>query len=201
MKTLGNIFLKGLVAVLPISLTIYIIYWLSASAESVLGGMIKRMLPAEYYWPGLGLLAGLLLVFTVGLLVNAWLIRNLFQASENLFMHMPLIKTIYGAIRDLMSLVSGPRRDQGIRQVVTASFGDMQLIGFITHRQANKLLKQPDRELIAVYFPLSYQIGGYTVFLPPSQVQPLEMSAEDAMRLVLTAGLSSNSNPESNSPN
>jgi uncharacterized membrane protein len=197
MNALSNIFLKGLVAIVPISLTIYIIYWLGTSAESLLGGVIQRFLPHEYYWPGLGVLAGLLLVFIAGLLVNAWMIRNLFQASENLVMRLPLIKSIHGAMRDLMEFISSSHKEEENRQVVTASFGEMQMIGFVTHKEAHKLLRQEDKVLIAVYFPLSYQIGGYTVFLPPSQVKPLEMRAEDAMRLVLTAGLSTTKNKSS----
>ncbi len=192
MKTLGNIFLKGLVATVPISLTVYIIYWLSTSIESLLGGVLKRFLPDEYYWPGLGVITGLLLIFVIGLLVNAWLIRHLFQYSEKLLLSTPLIKTIHGAIKDLMSFLSSSRNKNSGQKVVTAKFGQAQLIGFVTYQEAQKLLKQDGPELIAVYFPLSYQIGGYTLFLPPSKVTPLDMSAEDAMRLVLTAGLSTN---------
>ncbi len=191
MKTLGNIFLKGVVAVLPISLTIYIIYWLSTSAESLLGNMLKRFLPDEYYWPGLGVITGLVLIFIAGLLVNAWLIRHLFQYSEKLLLSLPLVKTIHGAIKDLMNFLSGSRNKSSGQKVVTAKFGHATLIGFVTHQEAHKLLKRENEELVAVYFPLSYQIGGYTLFMPASKLTPLDMSAEDAMRLVLTAGLSS----------
>lgn len=192
MKTLGNIFLKGLAAILPISLTIYIIYWLATSAESLFGNILKRFLPADYYWPGLGLVAGLLLIFVAGLLINAWLVRHLFQTSEKLLLSLPLVKTIHGAIKDLMDFLSNNRKENNEQQVVTVSFDGIQLIGFITHHEAHKLLKQSDKELVAVYFPLSYQIGGYTLFLPRERLTTLEISAEDAMRLVLTAGLSTN---------
>lgn len=192
MKTLGNIFLKGLVAVLPLSLTIYIIYWLSTSAESLLGGLLKRFLPIDYYWPGLGVITGLLLIFIVGLLVNAWLIRHLFQASEKLLLSLPLVKTMHGAIKDLMKFLSNPRKQEKNQQVVTVTFNGIQLIGFVTHQHAHDLLKQDGEELVAVYFPLSYQIGGYTLFMSREKLTPLNISAEDAMRLILTAGLSSN---------
>jgi len=192
MKTLSNIFLKGLAAILPISLTIYIIYWLATSTESLLGSILKRFLPADYYWPGLGLIAGLLLIFIAGLLINAWLIRNLFQISEKLLLSLPLIKTIHGALKDLMNFISNHRKENNEQHVVSISFGDIQLIGFITHHEAHKLLKQDDQELVAVYLPLSYQIGGYTLFLPREKLTSLDISAEDAMRLVLTAGLSTN---------
>ena len=192
MKTLGNVFLKGLAAILPLSLTIYIIYWLSTSAESLLGGLLKRFLPLDYYWPGLGVITGLLLIFIVGLLVNAWLIRHLLQYSEKLLLSLPLVKTIHGAIKDLMKFLSSPRKQEKNQQVVTVAFGDIQLIGFVTHQDANGLLKQPGEGMVAVYFPLSYQIGGYTLFMPREKLTPLDMSPEDAMRLILTAGLSSN---------
>jgi uncharacterized membrane protein len=68
---------------------------------------------------------------------------------------------------------------------------DMWLIGFVTREDLTQL---PDGlnngTEIAVYLPMSYQIGGYLVFVPKSKVQPLNLSVEDASRLVLTAGMS-----------
>ncbi len=72
MKNFSKIFFAGLAAILPIMLTFYILSWLGAKAESVLGGVIELILPVRWYVPGMGLVAGIALIFLVGLLLRAW---------------------------------------------------------------------------------------------------------------------------------
>ena len=59
MRRLWNTFLKGLAAVLPVALTIYVVFWLATTAESILSGPLRVILPREHYWPGLGLIVAL----------------------------------------------------------------------------------------------------------------------------------------------
>jgi uncharacterized membrane protein len=83
----------------------------------------------------------------------------------------------------------GKRRD--LRRVVLARFGEAQVVGFVTQDDASELgIVEPKEDLVAVYFPMSYQIGGYTALLPRSRIEPLDMPVEAAMRLVLTGGIS-----------
>nr|NIR59261.1 DUF502 domain-containing protein [Gammaproteobacteria bacterium] len=91
MKALSKIFLKGLAGVLPIAITAYLLYWLGASAESALGGLIKLVLPEALYWPGMGLVAGVLLVLLLGVLMNAWLVRSVLGAGERVLHRIPLV--------------------------------------------------------------------------------------------------------------
>ena len=67
MRRIWNTVLKGLVAILPIGLTLYIVYWLAVAAERLFSRLIKLLVPDQYYWPGLGLIAGLLFLYAVGL--------------------------------------------------------------------------------------------------------------------------------------
>ena len=67
--------MKGLATILPIALTVYVILWLLTTAESVMHRVITLVLPDSLYWPGLGLIAGLLILFVVGSAVNAYLVR------------------------------------------------------------------------------------------------------------------------------
>ena len=78
MKGLGRILLKGLLTILPIGLTLYFIYWLGVAAESLLSGTLQWLLPSGFYRPGMGLIAGFLVLFIVGLLVNAYVVRRVF---------------------------------------------------------------------------------------------------------------------------
>lgn len=191
LKSIGRNILTGLITLLPVMLTLYLFYWLVVSSESLLGSLLQMALPAGVYRPGMGMVVGLGVAFVVGLLMRVLVVRRLFALSERLFTRLPLIKSVYFAIRDLLDFFS-PGRKQEFGQVVAVSFGEtgMQLIGFVTQADAQRLpadFKEQDRVL--VYLPLSYTIGGYAVMVPRSAVRPLDMGMEEAMRFVLTAGV------------
>ncbi|MDT8404736.1 DUF502 domain-containing protein [Sulfuriflexus sp.] len=191
MRYIWNILLKGLAAVLPVGLTLYLVYWLGVSIEKVLHPLLSTIVPEQYYWPGLGLIAGLVLLFLVGLVVNAWLVRKLFHFGEDMLERIPLIKTVYAALRDFIEFFSSSRQHKNIKQVVMITIQDTRLIGFLTSEHVNDIPGLPtDEEYVAVYLPMSYQIGGYTLYLPRTRVEELDMSIEEAMRRVLMAGLS-----------
>jgi len=181
------------VTILPVVLTLYLLYWLAVSAESVLGGMIQLILPESQYWPGMGLIAGLIAVFVVGLLMHAYVVQRLFARGEQLLYHVPIIKSVYRAIRDFFDYFS-PTSKKEFEQVVAVSIGNtgMQVIGFVTQANPQHLPKDfREQDNILVYMPLSYMIGGYAALMPRSAVRPLNMSMEEAMRFTLTAGVTS----------
>lgn len=193
MKRLGNIMFQGLVAMLPAILTIYILFWLISSAETVLGGMLEVLLPIGWYIPGMGLLAGLVVTFLFGLALNAFLVRRLLDLGERLADHIPLIKTLYGSLKDFIGFFAN-QRDSQFSQVVTIEleFGGkpMRMIGFVTRSDFSSLPAGIGEEgEVAVYLPLSYQIGGYTVIVPRSSVKPVNMSPHRAMGFVVTGGM------------
>lgn len=183
--------LKGLAAVLPVTLTIYLVYWLGVYLEQALHPVITLIVPERFYQPGLGLVAGLILLFFIGLAVNAWVVQRLFRLVEALLEQIPLVKSIYGSLHDFMSYFSSAEQRGGLKQVVLVSFGEAKLIGFLTRENVADIPGlESGEEIVAVYLPLSYQIGGYTVYLPRTQVTPLDIGMEEAMRRVLTAELS-----------
>ena len=191
MKFIGRNMLTGLVAILPVFLTLYLLYWFAVTAETALGKMIRVVLPDDLYWPGMGLVVTLLAVFLLGLLMHAYVFRRLFARVEQLLYHMPLIKTVYSAIRDFFNYFS-PTSKREFEQVVSVSIGDtgMQVIGFVTQAVSERLPEDfRDEDSILVYIPLSYMIGGYAVLMPRSAVRPLDMNMEEAMRFTLTAGV------------
>lgn len=190
MKGFSKIFFTGLAAVLPVLLTVYILSWLAAKAESVLGSSIKLLLPDRWYTPGMGLLAGVVLIFLVGLTLRAWVVRRFFSLGEHLLNRIPLVKAIYGSIRDLTNFFGG--KDQGFSQVVLVRLGDtqMKLLGFVTREDFSDLPAGLAGDgIVAVYMPMSYQIGGYTVMLPRSAIEPVDMSMQEAMKFAVTGGM------------
>lgn len=187
MKKIGNLFLQGLIAVLPIVATLSVLYWLGSYTESVLGGLLKLVVPESWYWPGMGLIAGVLVTCGIGLLVNMYVFQQLNKIAEGVLFRIPLVKTLYNGVRDIANFLSTSRRKQDMRTVVLVRVNDdIRLVGFIT---SNNVPYEAQEESVAVYMPFSYQIGGYTVYIPKSRLEPLDMSIEDAMRMVLTADM------------
>lgn len=188
MKRLGNILLKGLLTILPIGLTLYFVYWMGVTTETLLSKPIKLAIGANY-WPGMGLITGFLLLFVVGLAVNAFLVRRFLGIGEELLLRVPVVKTVYSAIRDMTRLVNTDKKKGDLDRVVTLDLGFGRLIGFVTQEHANTLGLGGGDDLVAVYLPMSYQIGGYTVYLPRSRVVETDLTVEQAMRIVLTGGV------------
>jgi uncharacterized membrane protein len=187
-KTISKILLTGFVTLLPIVLTIYLLYWLAVSSEQVLGSALQFLLPDASYFPGLGMITGLIVVFVVGLMMNAYMVRQLFSLGEQVLYRLPFIKTVYRAFRDFFDFFS-PKKEQ-FGQVVAVSFNGMELVGFVTQENPQRLPESfRDRDSVLVYLPMSYMVGGYTVLIPRSELRPLKMSMEEAMRFVLTAGI------------
>jgi len=192
MKRIQNLFVQGLAAILPIAITLYLIYWLGTTSERVLGNGIRFLFGDQYYVPGMGIAAGVLLAFATGVILRLWIGRKLLQLGERALRTIPGVKTIYSAARDFTAFWTADK-DVSHRQVVLVTLPQgQQLIGFVTQQKPRRVVPglDGDDSLVAVYLPMSYQIGGYTLYMPESQVKHIDMSVEDAMRVSLTAGMS-----------
>jgi uncharacterized membrane protein len=190
-RKLRSALVRGLVVVLPIGFTVWLLWWIGSSTEALLQRVILLFIPAEHYLPGMGIAAALVLLLAAGTLFNALLVQSALASWERFLDRIPVVKTIYGATRDFVKLIpaGGKRRD--LRRVVLAQFGEAQVIGFVTQDDAAELgIVDGNAGLVAVYFPMSYQIGGYTALVPRSRVVPLDLPVEAAMRMVLTGGVS-----------
>jgi len=188
MNALGKLFLKGLAVVIPVALTLAILWWMAAGAERIMGAVIKYTLPEGWYVPGMGLVSGLVLIALIGLLSHVLVFQKIFNLGETIFHRLPLVKTIYTAIKDFIGYLS-PEKGNEMGKVVLVQLPgqSFQLVGFVTREQFDDLPLALDAEdPVAVYMPMSYQIGGYTLFLPRECLTPLDIPFEQAMRLVVT---------------
>jgi len=191
MKSIGKIFLTGIFTVLPILATVYLVIWLLSTIERFLGRPLLFLLPDDSYRAGMGLVAGIVLVFVTGLLMRAWLFRQIIKGGEELLMHIPLVKGVYKALKDFFGLFSNDSSTE-LLQVVSVQLpgSEMRLLGFITRSEFSDLPAGVGKEgEVAVYLPMSYQVGGYTVLLPRKLLEPVDMSREEALRFLLTAGI------------
>lgn len=188
-------FLKGFFALLPFLLSVYILIWLLDFAETLARNGLLFFLPDSAYLPGLGILAAILVIYSFGSLIDKPVARSVFKWIEEPFQFIPVVRTVYQAIKDFTSYLTPNRNRSGSRVVVVRWPGtDMDMVGLVT-RESLPEVPEPlgGSDRVAVYFPMSYQFGGYTVFLPKSQVRELKMGTEEAMRMVLTAWVSGTS--------
>lgn len=191
-KAVSGVFLRGMVVVLPIAVTATVLAWLAVTAEDFLRGIMRYLLPDLQYWPGLGIALGVALIFVAGIVFNARIARRLLDYADSLLARIPVVKTIYLSMRDLATFMSGDSQ-KDFNQVVAVRIQEMRLIGFVTTEDPRVLpVKTPAEGLVGVYLPMSYGIGGYTVYLPKELLEPLDMSLEDAMRVALSGGVSAN---------
>lgn len=189
MPGLLRLFFKGLATIIPIALTLIITLWLAGLAESGVGRMIDWILPDGWYIRGMGLVAGVALVLAIGLLSQVWLFQKLIELGEAFLDRMPVVKSVYRATKDFVDYFSG---DDGERfsQVVLVRHPELKvaLLGFVTREDFSNLPFGKEGE-VAVYLPLSYQIAGYTIFVPKEWCEPVDIPFEDAVRLILTAAM------------
>lgn len=191
MNTIGKLFLKGLAVVIPAVLTLAIFWWMARGAERLLGGLIIRFLPEGWYIPGMGVVSALAITILIGLLTHIILFQKLFDLGDRILNRLPLIKTIYSAIRDFIGYLS-PDSSKAMSKVVLVKIPgqEFEMLGFVTREEFSRFpLKLTIDDPIAVYLPMSYQIGGYTLFLPRSCLTPVDISFEDGMKLVLTGSV------------
>jgi uncharacterized membrane protein len=193
MKSFWKTLLKGLAAVLPFLITLYIVLWILSVIESVIGGFIKILLPDKMYITGMGVVGAVGLLYAIGRLIEKrQIIHRLSDFLERQLEKVPVVKTIYSSARDLMHFFSfGKDGDKGPKQVVLVTLEDkVERIGFITGEATKQLGYSSDEDMVAVFIPMSYQMGGFLVYVPRSSLTPVDMSVEEAMQVVLTAGMS-----------
>lgn len=195
MKKLSTLFLRGLMALLPIAVTVYLVYWLGASAEAVLGQALRYVVGDTYYVPGLGVVVGVLLTLGIGVLLRVWVFRKVFTLGESLLEQIPGIKSLYGSIRDMVQLFDASKQKEFDKTVmVTVGPENMRLMGLVTREDFSDLPRGiGDEHTVAVYFPMSYQLGGFTVMVPKARIAPVDMRIDQAMQFLLTAGVSAES--------
>ena len=192
-RKIGRIFLTGLLTVLPLVVTVYFTVWLLNVMERFFGKQVMFLLPDEWYRTGMGLVLAIVVVFAVGVLMNGIVFRRLFGWTEWLLLEIPLVRSVYTALRDLLGLFA-QHKEPALQVVAVALPGNIRLLGFVTRADFSDAppgIAQPGE--VAVYLPMSYQLGGYTVLVPKSAITPVDMSREDAMKFILTAGLKSTS--------
>jgi len=191
-------FINGLGLILPTALILYLLVWILKMTENFFGSLILLVLPKEYYITGLGFIAGIAIVFFAGLLLKLWIVQKLRDYFETLIDKMPLVNTIYGAVKDFFNFFSNLKsKENNIVVLVDTHWMDSKIMGFITSEDLKRFDFLDMEEPVIVYFQLSYQIGGYSLFIPKKNITPINMKTEEALGFIMTAGISSSKKGES----
>ena len=198
MNAIYRIFGKGLLTVLPIMLTLYLLFWIAGSAESFFGDPLRQILPEALYVPGLGVVVGLTLIFFVGLLLNNYIAERFMRWLEETLENLPVVKAIYSPLRDVMNIFA--RTDKSsIKRVVLVDFEELgvKAIGMVTRERFDDFPQGSiPADHVAVLIPLSYMVGGMTIIVPKNRVREINIGPEKAMQLALTAWIKSDKTPK-----
>ena len=177
MSFLVRNFLRGLVVVVPLAVTVWAL-WAGFLA-------IDRLLRLPV--PGAGFAVALALVVLVGFLASNFVTRRAFHAVERLFARAPVVKIVYSSLRDLTEAFVGDRRrfNQPVLVRLTPD-GSLAAIGFVSRE--DPALVGPDRVL--VYLPQSYNFAGQLLVAERASVEPLDLESSRALALVVSGGVS-----------
>ena len=194
-QKLRGYFLAGILVSAPISITIYLTYIFLNFIDS----NVSKILPKESYeglyggttFPGLGLLVAIFFFIFVGWLATNVLGRLLIRASEYIVNRMPIIRTLYNATKQIIETVMASK-SQAFREPVMLESPRTGVwsIGFVTGRTEGEVQRITSEETINVFVPTTPNpTSGYLLFVPKKELVFLEMSVEEAIKLVVSAGI------------
>lgn len=193
MTYISRLFISGLLVLIPIIFTFYIGFWLIKSFEALFKNIFLFILPGHlfqtYYFYGMGTIAGICLIFIVGILMQNWGLVKLYHYGEKLIEKFPVLGDIYSTFKSLLKYFTAADKKEE-EQVVILEYKETKILGIVTRENFDNAPKGiGGKDIIAVYLPMSYQLGGYTIYIDKKYVTPINMSKKEALQWILTAGL------------
>lgn len=185
-KRILTYFFQGLLFIAPVTITFWAIYVTFNYIDGLLIDLIDKLLGRHI--PGLGLVVLLTTITSIGVLGSTLVFKPLLLYLDSLLVKAPLIKIIYTSVKDLVSAFVGQKKRFNEPVLVKVGKGaDLEKIGFITNKDLS-FLGIPDSK-VAVYLPHSYAWSGNLFIVPVENVKPLDASATDVMKFIISAGV------------
>ncbi|MCL4484418.1 MAG: DUF502 domain-containing protein [Bacteroidetes bacterium] len=186
MKRLGTYFLQGLLLIAPIAATIYIVFFLFKFTDGLLSTYLEEYFKLKI--PGLGILIIFLLLIFLGIIGGTIIAKPIKFVINRILEKTPLLRLIYTSVKDLFSAFVGKEKKFHRPVVVLVDEqNDLWRMGFLTNEKIGELGLDGK---VAVYFPLSYNISGILYIVPANRIKPLNISATDAMKFIISGGVS-----------
>lgn len=195
---LRNYFVTGLVVVGPVMITLYIAWYVIGAFDRWVKPYIPRVYNPDNYLPfavpGAGLLFAIIFVTIVGALAANLLGRTLISAGEQMLDRMPIVRNVYKALKQIFeSVVTATGPEQPFQKVGLMEFPSPGIwaIVFVTGQASRELTAvAPGEDLVAVFMPTHLMPpSGFTVFVPRRKVTIIDMTVEDAAKIILSAGM------------
>lgn len=176
MKQILSYFLQGLLYVIPVAATIYVI----VQAVFFVDGLIQ----IENV-PGVGILIILVAVTSIGYVGSTLISKQIFS-FEKLIERVPLVKIIYSSVKDLLSAFVGKKK-RFTEAVLVKMEGDVERIGFVTQKDLTYLGISENK--IGVYIPFSYAVTGNLIIVPKDNITPIKGSPANIMKFIISGGV------------
>jgi uncharacterized membrane protein len=177
MKKLTRYFLQGLLLLVPLAATIYVVYVILSKIDSIF----------RFKTPGIGFLVTILTITAVGFISSNFLTKRLMRIIDMSFTRLPFVNMIYTAIKDLMNAFVGDKKSFNKPVLVALSPGNnIQVLGFLT-REGLENIGLADK--VAVYIPQSYNIAGNLIVVSKEHVTPLSVESGDLMAFIVSGGV------------
>ncbi|MBP3944071.1 DUF502 domain-containing protein [Sphingobacteriaceae bacterium WQ 2009] len=185
-----NYIIRGTLVIVPLAGAIFLIVWIVSSIDSALNlatFLFEDEAGRPIYVPGLGILTVLFVLFLTGIIFTNLVSDPIVKWFSFQLNRIPLFNTLYSSIKDFTEAFVGDAKK--FNEPVLVEVNDMGLkkIGFLTQHDLTKLGLEDD---VIVYFPYSYSFAGQVVIVHKDKVKKLNMSATDAMKLVVSGGVS-----------
>ena len=179
MKKLAGYFFQGLLLVVPLAVTIYVIYFTFK--------FVDGLLPFDI--PGIGLIVIIAAITLIGFITKLVITKPIISFFERIIKKSPLIKVVYSSVKDLLSAFVGKEKKFNNPVLVKISDdSDIERLGFITQQDLSNLgIKE---KKIAVYLPSSYGILGELYIVPEKNITPVDMHSAEFMKYIVSGGVS-----------
>jgi len=197
MKKLGSYFFQGVILIAPLAITIYILYAVFVRVD---GWLVHNLEPLiGFYIPGLGILILAVFITLLGFIGQTALLRPIKLLAGKLIRRIPLLNLLYSALNDLFSAFVGNEKKFNVPvKVLFNRENNLWKLGFITK---DSLEEFGLKEMTAVYFPHSYNFSGELYLVPRQRVEPVPVSPAEAMKFIVSAGVTRLESSEQNSDN
>ena len=188
-------FLAGLLVVAPVGIT----FWLSWLVLSFIDARVTPLIPEAYNpntyvpfgIPGLGVLVLLVFITFIGALTRVLLGRWMVRGGEHLLSRMPIVRSIYGATKQIVETVLANQSD-AFRQVVLFEYPrrGTWAIGFVTGKTVGEVQNVTSDDVVNVFLPTTPNpTSGYLLFLPRRDLVELSMSVEEGIKMIISGGI------------
>lgn len=195
---LRNIFIAGLLTILPIFITYFMLSFLFKKMDSLSQPMVQQLLSylsftgyKSTYVPGLGITLTILIIFFTGLIVTNVVGSKLMAFGENLLNKIPLVNSVYGASKQFLQAISLSGQDS-FSKVIMVEYPrkGVYSIGFITCATTGEPQRFTEKELVNIFIPTTPNpTSGMLIMAPKDDIIPLSMTVEEGIKLVVSGGM------------